>query len=240
MAPKRANDDSEASADRAKKPRQGFRVGPDNLPDGAWKRKVTKIKKDLITKAKIKKQYSKIKAAHTSTSEGPTPTIPELPPSPTHHPTTSDQTPAASESDSKQKSSEAEEPPASPSPELHPSRLHLLTTDEAPNPNASAPDFPPLPKRNNGDRSRNKKRKPDYFEKELSKAAELKAKQEARQAEFARRQKEKEDRIRQRERWRRQMDKAKRPDKKTGKVKVGRESRILLEKVERLVGGGGK
>ncbi|RCI10640.1 hypothetical protein L249_4422 [Ophiocordyceps polyrhachis-furcata BCC 54312] len=43
-------------------PRQGFRVGPDNLPDGPWRRKVIKIKKDLIHKAKVKKEYAKIKA----------------------------------------------------------------------------------------------------------------------------------------------------------------------------------
>ncbi|KAF7514569.1 hypothetical protein G7054_g15199 [Neopestalotiopsis clavispora] len=48
---------------RDKKARKGgFRVGPDNLPDGPWRRKVTKIKQDLIQKAKLKKAYKKIKA----------------------------------------------------------------------------------------------------------------------------------------------------------------------------------
>ncbi|KAK4179235.1 hypothetical protein QBC36DRAFT_323091 [Triangularia setosa] len=229
MAPKFPNEDGEAAAKTTKKPRQGFRVGPDNLPDGAWKRKVTKIKKDLITKAKIKKQYSKIRAAHAS-EQLTTPAIPELPPSPIIHPiTTTPSEPVQQESEPKERKPETE-------PELHPDRLHLLTSDEPSNPNATAPDFPPLPKRNNGDRSRHKKRKPDYYEKELAKATELKAKQEARNAAFARRQKEREDRIKQRERWRKQMDKAKRPGK-DGKLKVGRESKILLEKVERLVGG---
>ncbi len=46
------------------KPRRGFRVGPDNLPDGPWRRKVTRIKKDLIQKAKVKKAYAKIKSQH--------------------------------------------------------------------------------------------------------------------------------------------------------------------------------
>ncbi|KAK4662857.1 hypothetical protein QC763_602655 [Podospora pseudopauciseta] len=227
MAPKRPNEDGDAADKFTKKPRQGFRVGPDNLPDGAWKRKVTKIKKDLITKAKIKKKYSKIKAAHASE---PTPALPELPPSPIIHPAGAPSEPTPN--------SPSPTGPA-PEPDLHPDRLHLLTTDEPPNPNANAPDFPPLPKRNNGDRSRGKnqkQRKPDYYEKELAKAAELKAKQEARNAEFARRQKEREDRIKQREKWQRQMDKAKRPDK-NGKMRLGRESKILLEKVERLVEG---
>ncbi|KAK7517985.1 uncharacterized protein IWZ02DRAFT_491787 [Phyllosticta citriasiana] len=40
---------------------KGFQVGPANLPDGTHKRKVQQIKKDLIHKAKIKKEYAKIK-----------------------------------------------------------------------------------------------------------------------------------------------------------------------------------
>lgn len=39
MAPKRPNEDGDAADKLTKKLRQGFRVGPDNLPDGAWKRK---------------------------------------------------------------------------------------------------------------------------------------------------------------------------------------------------------
>ncbi|KOS18034.1 hypothetical protein ESCO_003175 [Escovopsis weberi] len=61
MAPKRPLESSSAGP-QAKKPKHGFRVGPENLPDGAWRRKVTKIKKDLIHKAKVKKAYAKIKA----------------------------------------------------------------------------------------------------------------------------------------------------------------------------------
>ncbi|KKF96626.1 hypothetical protein CFO_g1024 [Ceratocystis platani] len=45
-----------------KKAKHGFRVGPQNLPDGPWKRKLEKAKKNLIHKAKVKKQYAKIKA----------------------------------------------------------------------------------------------------------------------------------------------------------------------------------
>ncbi|EKD19797.1 hypothetical protein MBM_01749 [Drepanopeziza brunnea f. sp. 'multigermtubi' MB_m1] len=61
MAPKRPADDSAADP-KPKKHRPGFKVGPDNLPDGIHRRKVIKIKKDLIQKAKIKKSYAKIKA----------------------------------------------------------------------------------------------------------------------------------------------------------------------------------
>lgn len=47
MAPKRPLEDDVAAAGagagagapEAKKPKKGFRVGPENLPDGPWKRK---------------------------------------------------------------------------------------------------------------------------------------------------------------------------------------------------------
>ena len=45
------------------KKRKGFSVGPANLPDGTYRRKVTKIKETLIHRAKVKKQYSKISAS---------------------------------------------------------------------------------------------------------------------------------------------------------------------------------
>jgi len=55
-----------------KRARSGFNVGPDNLPDGTWKRKVLKTKKNLIQKAKIKKSYAKVKAQvpHVDTQFG--------------------------------------------------------------------------------------------------------------------------------------------------------------------------
>ncbi|KAF2472916.1 uncharacterized protein BDR25DRAFT_283524 [Lindgomyces ingoldianus] len=46
----------------SKKQKKGFSVGPANLPDGTYRRKVQKIKKDLIHKAKLKKEYAKVKA----------------------------------------------------------------------------------------------------------------------------------------------------------------------------------
>ena len=40
MAPKRTRDEEPTTgAPDKKKAKHGFRVGPDNLPDGAWKRK---------------------------------------------------------------------------------------------------------------------------------------------------------------------------------------------------------
>jgi hypothetical protein len=48
MAPKRPVED-DAPASKPKKQRSGFKVGPDNLPDGTWKRKGTiRIRKDVF------------------------------------------------------------------------------------------------------------------------------------------------------------------------------------------------
>ncbi|EME47975.1 hypothetical protein DOTSEDRAFT_147049 [Dothistroma septosporum NZE10] len=57
---KRDRDDGDAKDER-KKQRKGFRVGPDNLPDGVWKRKNQEIKQNLIGKAKIYKEFAKLK-----------------------------------------------------------------------------------------------------------------------------------------------------------------------------------
>ncbi|POS86968.1 hypothetical protein EPUL_001118 [Erysiphe pulchra] len=51
-----------------KKRRPGFKIGPDNLPDGTYRRKVVKIKKELIQKAKIKKSYAKLKAREATST----------------------------------------------------------------------------------------------------------------------------------------------------------------------------
>lgn len=61
MSVKRPLDDV-ADATQPRKKRKGFSVGPANLPDGTYRRKATKIKHDLIQKAKVKKAYAKVKA----------------------------------------------------------------------------------------------------------------------------------------------------------------------------------
>ncbi|KAK8080482.1 hypothetical protein PG997_008300 [Apiospora hydei] len=71
MVSKRPLEDDVAGAPEAKKPKKGFRVGPENLPDGPWRRKIDKVKKGLIEKAKLKKQYAKIKAAEEQTGGKP-------------------------------------------------------------------------------------------------------------------------------------------------------------------------
>ncbi|KAK8242779.1 hypothetical protein IWZ00DRAFT_342599 [Phyllosticta capitalensis] len=79
MPEKRPRDDSDSTRS-AKKTKhgadhrsKGFQVGPANLPDGTYKRKVQKIKKDLIHNAKIKKEYAKIKERELANQQRPPP-----------------------------------------------------------------------------------------------------------------------------------------------------------------------
>ncbi|KAI1576471.1 hypothetical protein PtrEW13061_010662 [Pyrenophora tritici-repentis] len=53
------------------KQKKGFKIGPANLPDGTHRRKIEKIKKSLIEKAKIKKQYAKLKAREETEATAP-------------------------------------------------------------------------------------------------------------------------------------------------------------------------
>ncbi|MCJ1396301.1 hypothetical protein MMC18_009190 [Xylographa bjoerkii] len=61
MASKRPHEDANDTPSAAKRTRKGFSIGPANLPDGTHLRKVQKIKKDLIHKAKLKRSYAKLK-----------------------------------------------------------------------------------------------------------------------------------------------------------------------------------
>lgn len=272
MAPKRARDDSPAidGSDKPKKAKRGFRVGPDNLPDGAWRRKgiyalpvapicfqttelinplcpVTKIKKDLITKAKVKKKYAKIKAEHqkqVTTTPAPDPITagdnadvdaardqihPERQamldsssssrpnPEPKPQPTTANNT----NNNAGTSSGTTQLPP----PSQHQQQQPEEANDEEPQ------RLQPHPHRR-----KNHQRPPNgYFSKELAAAERAKQAAADRRAEAERREKERQRRIADRERYRRAMDKAKAPGR-DGRPRVGRESKLLLERVRRVMG----
>lgn len=78
-------------------------------------------------------------------------------------------------------------------------------------------------------------KKPAYFEKEQAFAEQQKAEAEARRLEFERRDKERKQKIEERERFRKAMAKA-RTGGKDGQRKLGKESKVLLERVKRMVG----
>ncbi|TDZ51824.1 hypothetical protein CTRI78_v007301 [Colletotrichum trifolii] len=265
MAPKRAAEGGSSSTDQqTKKARKGFSVGPENLPDGPWRRKIEKKKAELIHKAKVKKQYAKIKdraqAAAAAAAQPPAPQA-ETPSAPALEESPADRrgSPASSTSPSPA----TDEAPAAPAPppaqtgpepsEVHPTRQDLLLTEtgELPNPNtiavkrkhgetAPAGDEDDVAAEGNEvDRYEPRKprrpRKPGYYEKQLAQAEQRKAEAEARRAEMQRRHEERERKTADRERYRRAMAKA-RKGGENGQRKLGRESALLLEKVKRMVG----
>ena len=187
---------------------------------------MTKIKKDLITKAKVKKQYAKVKAEYQKQAAAatvPEPTIAE---------------PGQGDESSNQQS-------ASPIPEevqIHPDRQAMLDSENQ-TPTQSAADAdaddqqqqqqqPRQPRQ----RHQKRQRRPDYFSKQLAAAEEAKKQAEERAAEAARREQERQKRMAERERYRKAMAKAKAPGR-DGKRKIGRESKVLLERVQKLMGG---
>lgn len=226
--PHEAIDPSSSTAPDAnnKKPRKGFRVGPANLPDGAWRRRNTKIKEDLIQKAKVKKAYRKVKAEIEQEKQ---------------------QQKAPVEDEQKTKDREED------GTGMHPDRQSAIDrqTDIA-NVNPARQGLLDGTKENRPfSNHRAKTRRPDYYSKALEEGNKKKAEAEARAAEVKAREEERQRKIEEREKIRRAMLKARgiKPNNhggshnkrygtqyQQGPRKLGRESHVLLDKVKRMVG----
>jgi hypothetical protein len=195
MAQKRTRD--EDSTRPAKKQKKGFSVGPANLPDGTYKRKgalttflftfidmgtnsiiVQKIKKDLIHKAKVKKEYAKVKDREES---GAQKSVYER-----EHENNPNLVPA-----------EPMEPIPAATQELHPDRMKMLDEPE-PAPRPAYVQRERMPKR--------PRPQPFKIETELArkKQEEAEARQKAREEAAAQR----ESKLAERERFRKMMAKA--------------------------------
>ncbi|OAA54019.1 hypothetical protein ISF_08499 [Cordyceps fumosorosea ARSEF 2679] len=193
--------------DAGKKHRKGFRVGPDNLPDGPWRRKVTKIKKDLIHKAKVKKAYAKIKEREQKdAADG-----------------------EAEQQDDDAGSQDENEVDGGGSKEvMHPTR-ELMIKDEEVAQNSAHGE-----RDGASDGQRRRTRRPGYYDKQLARAAERRAETERLALERQERVAERMARVAERDRFKRAMAKTVGRD---GKKKLGRESGILLDKVKKMVAG---
>lgn len=242
-----------------KKQKKGFSVGPANLPDGTYRRKTQKIKKDLIQKAKVRKAYAKFKEQDEEEDREVQydPYAEVVDPTRAH--------------DHESNAIEMVEPPKEVSLELHPARQAMLDTPEQINHRSSQSNT-----RNRGPRkARNDRRqsngdnantqpvvakndqqargekgtnaepivvkkgkwandesnanaqpvgiRPVRFQKEFEQAEQVKTQQQEQQQAREHRDKE-----------RKAMAKAKRPGK-DGKQKLGRQSDVLLSRVQRLV-----
>ncbi|CAF9942336.1 MAG: hypothetical protein ALECFALPRED_009702 [Alectoria fallacina] len=184
---------------QAKRPKKAFSVGPANLPRGLHRRKVQKIKQDLIRKAKVKKSYSKLKEREPC--------------------------------DTKLSIYSSPPPPEEPSAllELHPERQAML-------------DEPELALQEHADTQqqlpRQRKAPPPRavpFRKEALLAQQRREENERRQKQFEESNRQRQAKIDERERFRKAMAKA-RSGGRGGQRKLGRESKVLLERVQRMVG----
>ncbi|EQB49693.1 hypothetical protein CGLO_10959 [Colletotrichum gloeosporioides Cg-14] len=265
MAPKRAAEGA-ASSDASKKSRKGFRVGPENLPEGPWRRKIEKKKAELIHKAKIKKQYAKIKerelAAQSSSKKQPQQQQQQQPAakdSSDDEDEPKSQTPEAPGVDSTSPELEQHEEkptPSGPDPsEVHPTRSDLIANDgELPNPNTIAvkrkhgkgeddDDHDADDKDGEDDAGvdRYEPRKPRRPRKPGYYEKQLEH-AEKRKAEAEARRAEIQRRREERERKVADRERLRRAMAKArkgsenGQRKLGRESSLLLEKVKRMVG----
>ena len=164
-----------------------------------------KIKKGLIHKAKLKQQYAKLQA-----QEG----VPT-------------QNPAYYRDDSDGNvDEEPQEPVPEPTLEPHPDRVKMLEEPEA----------EPEPDRDDASGPRRRRRpRPQPFEKEAELGRQKKEKAEAQRIAREEAQKERAQKLAERERFRKTMAKA-RHGGPNGQRKLGRESTVLLEKARRLVG----
>jgi hypothetical protein len=215
-----AKERSDKKATPADKKRKGFSVGPANLPDGVYKRKVTKIKERLIHKAKVKKQYSKTLAA--------APIDPAVDPNAARALKLleeAEQERLERRGRQKEKATAAEasegEHAEAESSAIHPDRQAAL--DRGPSP-------PPQSSVKTGRRER--KPKTSAYKKEESFAAKQKREREATARLAEERRKEREKKIKEREMTKKTMS----AKTKTGQLKLGKQSHVLLKKVMEQIG----
>jgi hypothetical protein len=190
---------------------------------------VTKIKKDLIHKAKVKKSYAKVKAEVQEAKQvRPKPKLAEEP--------TSQGGSGEGGEDEEGHSDGGGGGGGHAELRLHPARELMLRDEERAQANAGPGDDREREDRNfQSDGQRRRTRRPGYYEKQLTKAQERRAEAEQRAQEMQRRREERERKLAERDRYKRAMAKTRDKD---GKKKLGRESTLLLDKVKKLVAEG--
>lgn len=209
-----------SDAPRPDKKRKGFSVGPANLPDGLYKRKVTKIKETLIHRAKVKKQYSKtIAASDTASSDPHVQRAQKLFEEAEQERNARRQKALEANAAAAVGDNETLEPSAPPA--FHPDRQAVLDAETT---KASKV----LEERER----RKRKPKTSSYQKEEQFAAQQKHDREEREAIAAANRKDREDKIRERDMRKRTLG----AKTRTGQVKLGKMSHMLLDKVMAQMG----
>ncbi len=162
---------------------------------------VKKIKENIIYKAKLKKQYAKLKAREEEAGDAPRKSVYER------------------EAEANVEDNVPVEPAPEPTLEPHPERVKMLEEPEK-----LTPTF----------ERRQRRARPQPFEKEAEIARRKKDQAEARQKAREEADRERTKKIAERERFRKAMAKAR--GGPNGQRKLGRESKVLLEKAQRLMG----
>lgn len=160
-----------------------------------------KIKENVIYKAKLKKQYAKLKAREEEAEDAPRKSVYDR------------------EAEANPEDNERAEPVPEPTLEPHPERVKMLEEPEK-----ETPKF----------ERRQRRTRPQPFEKEAEIARKKQEQAEARQKAREEADRERTKKIAERERFRKAMAKAR--GGPNGQRKLGRESKVLLEKAQRLMG----
>ncbi|KAH9812651.1 hypothetical protein Tdes44962_MAKER05779 [Teratosphaeria destructans] len=219
-----------------KKRAGGFRVGPQNLPDGTYRRKTQEIKRSLIEKAQIKKEYAKLKKTGNVLEKREELPIPASLRADEERERKRAQAMDVSDSDEgddddvpEHKSHQVESSSAP-----HPDRQSLIDNQSAPSAdeeNQATQDHERAPRRDRRDR----KPKVQPFKREHEAALKRKAEAEQRRQAREEAERERQKKVEEREKFRKAMAKA-RTGGSNGQRKLGRESTVLLERVKRMVG----
>ena len=220
MAPERSRAEAEHNhtGRQVKKPKKGFSVGPANLPDGVYRRKgkfsaqwQASPETNRSTVQKIKQDLirkAKVKKSYSKIKEREA----------IHtKPSVYTSTPPPEEN--------------SASLELHPERQAMLEEPEhAPREKNQDPDQQQQPRQRKPRRP-----KPVPFRKEAVLAQQRREENERRRKEVEEGNRQRQEKVAERERFRKAMAKA-RSGGRDGQRKLGRESKVLLEKVQRMLG----
>lgn len=172
-----------------------------------------KIKKDLIHKAKLKQQYAKLKAREENDDAPPRKSVYER---------EADQGNNVEDEDGEDEGGEVNEPVPEPNLEPHPDRVKMLEQTS------------PEPQQERPQESRQRRQRPQPFQKETEVARKKKEAAEARQKAREDAQRERTTKLAERERFKKTMAKAR--GGPNGQRKLGRESTVLLAKAQRLMG----
>ncbi|KKY23556.1 hypothetical protein UCRPC4_g02819 [Phaeomoniella chlamydospora] len=209
MSVKRPRDNSDVSQQPRPVPKKnkGFSVGPTNLPDGTYRRKTQKIKNDLIQKAKVKKAYQKIREQELANA--PRINYDEAKVQDEQHEAAVSRDAAAEDSHGV---------------ELHPDRQAMLEEREAEETALREKREQQKGRKYTGEeKPRRRRQKPSVYSKEAEEA-------ERRRLALQERAKRREER----ERERQAMARARRPGA-DGKMRLGRQSKALLSRIQRIV-----